>query len=1424
MNLLSKLYKRSISLVIVIVIVLSVGIYFVSQMSVNLMPNFNLPFMGVAIVYPGASATMVERDVAISLEKELKKLSEVDSIQISSSNNACVAIIYYQFGVDLREKKELLKESLDKLTLPDSCHQPSIINVDLNGTALATVSVYNTSGDIFDAYSDAQILQEKFSAIEGVGSVDITGVPENIVNITPINGLELTTLLLVQSLYFDQLDIPIGQIIAQGESVLIRNMASATTLEELAAKPISLTLGNSIWTALSSANSMMTWYEEADTDDLAQLKADADDINKFIEEFESMTNQELDEMSDNLGTISSLIQLVKTNSSATLRLMWNSVIKQLVEDENFRTMTDSEIEDLAKDTNISVNTLKWVRDNSVVEDGANKSNIELYWDTIVAFRKGWEDQENALPTEDKGKYIDDNNNLLIEDSQYCPLFYDIGVVQKDDEAAEDYYTEQELTDAITLTRNINVVALNSAVQTQKDHNDNVLDDDGNVVTVSNAQYAAIFSGASGDIPVTSSMISLIRSPHFQANYQAVYDYKSARQHTPSQQEIADMIEEGITPPTYIVHSLTSTEFFELYNQLTLDGEFPVKLTEELIGFLRDTDFDKLITAANNTSTLNTTMGAVAHIDRVIEYDSMAFQGDYDALSLNVYAISGANQTRVAAQMKDIILQQNQLLDSTILMLDDQSEFITESISNVLVSMIIGGLLAIVIILLFLKDFRTAIIVGITMPLSVICAMSCLYFLGISMNMVSLGGLSVGIGMLVDNSIVVIESIALERDKGKKAFQAAVDGTKSVLSPLMASTLTSICVFFPILFTNGLTKEIFTDLSWAVIFSLSFSLLIAITIIPGLYCMIFSKKELLGGRVFDETTKAARSTKQKQPKPAKQKQPKPTKQKPAKPAKQFSLTAGVTKAIDKMLPKLLGKRWMVVLVAVVLFGSSVMLVFTTGTEFLPSVDKGRIEVDIEYADSKQVEECNKETLTAKNLIVNNISDIQYTTAITSMSNMLSTAYSGKIIVQLNSSDNTSQKVEEIRSLLHDRGFAHASVSQIDGVVAVVTNGMAGLSVSVSGDSLDKLADISNEVEQQLYNIDFVRNVNSNLAEYTTELALNIDQNQCVEQGIDYQVLVQTLYTGISSLSPSDIVLDGDTMAIRVMFAQDTLSQYYDGIQDFVVSFNSDGEAIKLQDIATIQESVQANNIQRQDGKYIVSLDIEVYNVNTGTASKTIMDTVNGVLAQPQYDGYTASESGVNNYLTDAFAGLVVSLIVSFFLLFAVMACQFESLVKPFVVIFSIPFAFTGGFVALAITAQPLSVVSFVGLIMLMGVVVNNAIIMVERIGQLVGEGMDEYTAIIEGTKSRIRPILMTTLTTITALIPIALGIGKGSDLMQSLGIVVIGGLTLSTLVTLVLIPVIYSLVKRVRPHKPTDSNNDTDDTDTATPQGEAMQDS
>ena len=221
------------------------------------------------------------------------------------------------------------------------------------------------------------------------------------------------------------------------------------------------------------------------------------------------------------------------------------------------------------------------------------------------------------------------------------------------------------------------------------------------------------------------------------------------------------------------------------------------------------------------------------------------------------------------------------------------------------------------------------------------------------------------------------------------------------------------------------------------------------------------------------------------------------------------------------------------------------------------------------------------------------------------------------------------------------------------------------------------------------------------------------------------------------------------------------------------------------------------IKKLNGSLTLEISAEIYGVDSGTVEKQIKDIAQEILASPGYEGYGMESSGVTKYLGEAFSGLVVALVIALFLVFAIMAAQFESLKKPFVIMFSIPFAFTGGFLALAITRTTLNVVSFIGVIMLVGVIVNNAIVMIDKIEELKREGTDPYAAVLAGARSRLRPILMTTLTTVLALIPLALGIGKGSELLQPMGIVVIGGLTLGTLVTLVLIPAIYTLIARVR---------------------------
>lgn len=1653
MRLLSKIYKRSVTICMVVIIALAAGIYSVTQMSVTLLPDIGLPFLGVSIVYPGASSSVVEQDVTVPLEAELNKISNVDSISVTSIENASIAVITYDYGVDLEQKKDDLKERLANLSLPDSCYEPSIVEVDFNGTAVATVSVYNPSADLFTTLEDAKVLQQKFTAIEGVGSVSLIGAPENKVLINPINGLEMTSLLLVEALGLDALDIPIGQITEDDDIVLVRNVSSATSLEELSAKPISITLGTTTWDALASVKAVLVWYEESTTTELDAMKSDIDGILEFIAELEDMDNDELDRTNDNLALFSGIIGLVRTNSSTTLRLMWNEIIEPRVEDPDFQNLTDEEIDDLATDLNMSGSLLRWIRDNSVIEEGESVSNIEKYWTSMVDFRKAQEDLD----------HVDDNNVLTIDDALYCDLFYDMQLVKEFDSAERDaelkadylsklsntvalvrainfdklneiiqierkinngdtdadgneytvsdaqyasiftnaslggeevsqsqkdalysrlssysnvklnelyatyleyanviltvegntveqlnsywinvlqpivsiegfaemtdeelsvisqqnavdkvllsrlfncengeygvtasqwwneivnfryayesvnnvddngipivsndeyavflydlnvahleeddldIYSREELTDAVSLARAINTVGLDSVVTTLKEENDGVTDDDGNVVFVSNSQYAYMFANTEYDenLPMTATTIELIRSEYFEENWAVIYAYKQLHQHAPSEEEITALeLGEDETPPAYVYEELSSADLFTVYQGLTLENQLPITLTLDLTEFLWTTDFSTLVYASDINSTLNTTIGAISKVYTQVEYDSVAYQNNFASLTLEVYTVSGANQTKVSEQVKEIIAAQSKTMDSAILLLDDQSAFITDSINNVVSSMIIGGLLAIIVILLFLRDFRTSIIIGITMPLSVLCSLACLYFMGISLNMVSLGGLAVGIGMLVDNGIVVIESIALERDKGKTAYEAAVSGTQLVVGPLIASTLTSICVFFPILFTNGLTKEIFSDLSWAVIFSLSFSLIVAITVIPALYCLVFSKNQQLGGRALknkkngsvaeekadlteiqkptstDNVADTDKSTAVVTQNDADTQNAETQTVKQKTSSRNKGLASWVSSLLDKILPALLNKRWIVVAVAIVLFASSVLLVFSTGMEFLPPSDKGIIEVNISYLPTQDIYECRDLTLNAKQLIADNVSEIDYLATSCSKSGIIATSLTGTITIQLkDTAAKTSEVVEQVRELLAQNNFSSVSVAEIDGVVAVMTSGMSGLSVSVTGDDTQVLAQIADEMTNALLELDYVRHVQSDLEEQSTEYVLNIDKNKCVDKGIDYSVLVQTLYVGVSGISPSSIKIDNETLDIEVVFADGTLANYYEGLQSYVVSFDSDGNAIKLNEIAEIEVSEESAQISRQDGKYVMSLSIETYGIDTGTASDEILVVANNVLSQEKYAGYLSSESGVNSYLTDAFEGLVVALIVSFFLLFAVMACQFESLVKPFIIIFSIPFAFTGGFLAIVITGTTLNVVSFIGLIMLMGVVVNNAIIMIERITQFTQDGMDPFTAIVEGTKSRVRPILMTTLTTVMALLPLALGLGSGADLMQPLGIVVIGGLTLGTLVTLVFIPVMYALIRRIRPAK---VNAETDTNINSTVSGE-----
>lgn len=936
-----------------------------------------------------------------------------------------------------------------------------------------------------------------------------------------------------------------------------------------------------------------------------------------------------------------------------------------------------------------------------------------------------------------------------------------------------------------------------------------------------------------------------------------------------------------------IGTITPYWFSTLFKKYGLNEIFGITPSQKLLEFVQNTDLDGLPVDADGNAVV--AVGQLASVNVTRVYSAYAYYSngkfsieDGESIMIEVYKSNGANSSAVVTSVKNecsdfkkSLAADGDAVALDIRLLDDQSEFITDSISNVLVSMVIGGVLAIFIIFVFLKKVKLSLIIAVTMPLSVLAALICMFAMGITLNMVSLGGLAVGIGMLVDNSIVVIECISKHRETGKTAFRAAVDGTCEVGGALIGSTVTTVCVFVPILFAGGLTGEIFADLSWAVIFSLTFSLLIAISVIPTLYSMFGGgDRRMLSGKCLESPPQSGRDENQPEQSScdgalAQNGEGSPAEEgagelcpspvacvsddtDPAAPAKgkknAFSKIAaklrssfimdGVGGFYAKVLPKILSKRILTVCIAAAVFAASVFMVTLTGTEFLPSIDKGQIEVNMTYGSNVALEDVREDVLQFADAITKEVGGVSYVSVSVGKNGLLALTDTGIITVQLDSNKDTENAVKKIRALAkkEELGVKGAvTVRQIDGVVASLTSGSNDLSVSITGKDAAVLEKITGEIREKLGAAGFT-DITDTVNEKSTQFSLDFDRAKIAEYGLDYQTVVLTLRVGIASYTAATVEIEGEKYSLNVRFdgsvfpAADDMQTALKNLASFTVGY-SQGSAVRLSDILTVTEAnrdtfgitVEETDacIRRSNGYNTVTISAVLPDTDTGTAGNKMQEIAREVLSKSEYSGYSFESAGISSYLTDAFSGLAVALVVSFFLLYAVMAVQFSSFVKPLIVMASIPFSFTGGFLALVITGTSLNVVSFIGLIMLMGVIVNNAIVMLEKIKQLHDGGTPHFDAVKAACGERLRPILMTTLTTILALIPMAIGVGQGSELMQPLGIVVMGGLLVGTLVTLVLVPAVYCLVYRLSSAHPDGKKRRGKDKETAEPLSEEV---
>lgn len=708
---------------------------------------------------------------------------------------------------------------------------------------------------------------------------------------------------------------------------------------------------------------------------------------------------------------------------------------------------------------------------------------------------------------------------------------------------------------------------------------------------------------------------------------------------------------------------------------------------------------------------------------------------------------------------DSLEKQNDGLHTTVLM--NQGIYIDMVVSSVLQNMIVGAILAIIVLFLFLKDIKPTLVIAASIPLSVIVAVVLMYFTNITLNIISMSGLVLGIGMLVDNSIVVIENIYRLRGEGYSVKKAAVEGAGQVAGAIFASTLTTVSVYAPIIFTDGITRQLFVDLALTVLFTLMASLLVALTFVPAIASGMLKKTKDIKHPWFEK----------------------------------FKDWYG------RILAVCLRYKPVVFIVAIALLLGSGALCLSKGMIFMDmDMESDQISLTIT---AKEDEKLDFDELTAmSDQVIDKISDIKGIDTIgataggnSTMSLMNSGTDSVSMYVLLD--ENKKVSSDDVISEIEDR------TKDLDCEVTADSSSMdysayfgSGISVKIKGNDIDKLQELASQVAEVLEGTEGVVDVDDGLKDTTNELKITVDKEKAAKYGYTVAQVYKLISDDISS-SKSVTTLSADIKDYEVYLqTQEQSDVTVDDIKNMTFTYtNQDGDEsdISLSDICMIEQTQTLSTIHRDSQTRYITVSGSVdENHNVTLVSDKVKSKLDKI---DMPEGYSASMEGEDETINESMSQLVLMLLLAVVFIYLIMVAQFQSLLSPFIIMFSIPLAFTGGFIALFITGNELGIISMLGFIMLAGLIVNNGIVLIDYINQARRQGMKKHDAIIDAGKTRVRPILMTAMTTILAMVTSAIGIGGGSDMIKPMAITIIGGLVYGTILTLIVIPCIYDAFNR-----------------------------
>ncbi|MBM4760949.1 efflux RND transporter permease subunit [Bacillus sp. B15-48] len=743
-------------------------------------------------------------------------------------------------------------------------------------------------------------------------------------------------------------------------------------------------------------------------------------------------------------------------------------------------------------------------------------------------------------------------------------------------------------------------------------------------------------------------------------------------------------------------------------------------------------------------------------DTFNEFTSNAFVNGEPSLVLSIMKQTDANTVAVAGNIQGNLdgIQANLGSDIQLQVLIDMSEFITMSIDSVIQNILIGGVIAVFILLLFLKSIRATLVIGLSIPIALISTFALMYFTGQTLNVLTLGGLALGIGMMVDSSIVILENIYSYRKRGFSRIEAATKGASELAPAVIASTTTTIIVFLPMVFVDGIAADLFIPLGLAVAFALLASLAVAITLVPMLSSKLLTNVVETEGRRywFDRFLDRVRAR----------------------------YSAGLRRVIKF--------RKTTLTVTILLIAGSLALIPLIGAELMPGADQGQAQVRVETHQGattdytlRVIEQVNEVIAEYEDVV-----EVSYVTVGSSGMGMGGSGNTSSYTLQLLPVSERDRSTTEIMQEMHEKLQAIAGAEITASAMDAGLSMGSPIEIELNGPEHEVLRELAEQVVAEISTVDGVFDPSSGASEGVPQLSIIIDEGKAAAYGLTQEQIMSQVQMQFMGQTAARYREEGQEMNVKLVYPNEIRSTISD-LHDISIQ-TATGALIPLDEVSNFIETQGPVALQRQNQQPQINVTSDISERDLGGITA---DIERKLTAMNFPEGYSYTIGGQAADMAEAFVDLGIALLFSIFLVYAVMAIQFENFLYPFIIMFALPTSVIGVLGGLFITNVPLSVPGFIGIIMLAGIVVNNSIVLVDYINLLRRRGMERNEAIIEAGKNRIRPILMTTLTTVLAMVPLGLALGEGAEMQQPLAVTIIFGLSVSTIFTLFFVPVIYT---------------------------------